>query len=338
MTEASRRDFLRPGRFLAEIGGREPPNFVQTPPGHQAVVRLRREAMACLFEIQFSALEKDRRAPVAALEFLEVLEDQLSIYRQESELSLLNRAAAHMPVPVEERLYQLLFRCRSFWEETARAFDVSAGPLIHAWGFEQRQGRVPDASQLADAIDRVGMEKVRFDAANQTVAFVQSGMSLNLGAIGKGYALDRLAERLKLAGFGPALMSAGHSSVLAIGQPPWDDAWRVDVPSPTQPRVRLATVDLVDAALSTSGISEQNFVVGGRRYGHLIDPRSGQPAEGMLQATVRAPDAAWAEALSTAMFLNGADWALDYCAKHPEVSAILLPTGKTPVFIGAWRS
>jgi FAD:protein FMN transferase len=269
------------------------------------------------------------------------LEEQLSIYRDDSEIKRINERAAAEPVRVERLLFRLLERCRALSQETAGAFDITAGPLVRAWGFTRREGRIPTAVDLAEAHQAVGMDQIQFDAGKRTVAFRQPGVEINLGAVGKGYALDRVGSRLARLGYRECLLSAGSSSLLAIGKPSWDDAWLVDIRDPLNRERPIAVVSLIDSALSTSGSGEQFFEHEGRRYGHIIDPRSGHPAAGVLQVTVIAPDATLAEALSTAFFINGIEWADTYCEKHAEIGALMVSDSfalnDSPIIIGRMR-
>ena len=293
------------------------------------VVTLSAPAMACEFAIQFPAAEKDRRYAMEAFEWIERLEEQLSVYRESSELSTINRKAAAEPVSVETNLFALLRRCREWHQASEGAFDVTAGPLIKAWGFFQRQGGVPTDAALAEALAKTGMDRVSLDKDRRTIQFQAPGMEINLGAVGKGYALDSVARRLKRVSYRSLLMGAGSSSVLAVGSPPWDDAWTVDLRHPNDRSRPIALVRLADAAISTSGVAEQHFTAEGKRFGHILDPRTGRPVEGMLQASALAENAAEAEALSTAVFVNGIDWTDAYCRRHPEVGALLLPESRS---------
>jgi thiamine biosynthesis lipoprotein len=299
----------------------------------EPVVTFCRAAMACLFEIQFPVTITDRKTPAVAFDLIDDLEEQLSVYRAESEVSMLNARAHQDPVPVEPRLFELLKRCASWSEATEGAFDVTAGPLVRAWGFLRREGRLPTAEEIAAARGKVGMHHVTLQSVDRTVQFDQPGLEINFGSVGKGYTLDRVAELLAEASFAPALLSAGHSSMRAIGSPPWDTAWQVDIAHPTNENEKLAEIRLADRSLSTSGIASQWFEHNGKRYGHILDPRSGWPATGMLQTTVVAPDAALAEVLSTAFFIHGQKWAANWCARHPEIGALLVsdpPPGQQP--------
>jgi thiamine biosynthesis lipoprotein len=151
---------------------------------------------------------------------------------------------------------------------------------------------------------------------------------MNLGAIGKGYALDRAAEVLQDAGVEDFLLHGGRSSVLARGSNAAAElgagGWTVSLEDPLRPGRTLAEFTLRNAALGTSGTAAQFFRHGGRRYGHILDPRCGQPAEGMFSATVVAPTAAEADALSTAFYVLGPDRTAEYCGRHPGIAALLV--------------
>jgi thiamine biosynthesis lipoprotein len=338
-----RREFFRPSGIAravsdlheALVGSVEKLERLADRP----VVRMRRPAMACMIELQFPCNQDDRKTALAALDEIDRLEEQMTIYRADSELSEINRAGFPGPVTVEPRLFSLLLRCRELSRLTAGAFDVTAGPLIRAWGFYRGQGCLPNADKLAEARAAVGIDHIDFDEATHRLRFVRPGVEINLGSIGKGFALDEAAGVLRRGGFRTALLSAGHSSVLAVGKPNWDECWRIDLAGPIDLGQRYATVRLNDRALSTSGGSQRSFEANGRRYSHVLDPRTGLSASGMLQATAVAPDAAFAEALSTAFFIQGRAWTEEFCKSHPEVGAVLVPEAPpgrrwTPCLVG----
>jgi thiamine biosynthesis lipoprotein len=173
------------------------------------------------------------------------------------------------------------------------------------------------------------MQHVALDAARQTVAFRRPGMSINFNSMGKGYALDRAAELLAANGVDDFLLQGGKSSVLARGDQPGSDeaGWRVGVRHPLRANERMAELVLHNQALSTSGAGTQFFIRRGMRYGHILDPRTGRPAEGLFSATVIAPTAAEAEGLSTAFYVMGPEQAAEYCAARPEIAALLVAPG-----------
>jgi len=305
-------------------------------------LHLARSAMACKFEITLpSELEQQLDSAHDALATIEALEAQLSIFRDTSELSAINREAAAGPIPVEERLFDLLLECQRLHALTGGTFDITSTPLSRVWGFLKREGRLPTDEELARARALVGMQHVVLDPAARTVRFDRPGMSLNLGSIGKGYALDRVAAQMKEAGVPTALFTAGASSVLALGGGADGAGFLVGLRDPFDRDRRMGTVRLRDAALGVSGTGEQHFVVDGRRYGHILDARTGWPVIDRAYVAVVAPTAAEADALATACFVGGHATAEAYVAHHEGVSVLMMdmPTGPDqpsppPVFIG----
>lgn len=298
-------------------------------------IRLHRRAMACRFEITLAG-EDGAFVPAAriALDEIDRLEDELSVFRETSAISELNRRAASQPVVVPRHLIDLLADCQRLHHETGGAFDITSMPLSRCWGFLRREGRVPDADAIEAARTLVGFDAVQLDRDEGSVRFTREGAELNLGAIGKGYALDRVSSGLRASGVAHALLSAGRSSLLAIGGR--GDGWRIDLVSPHVAGRAIAGLWLRNAALGTSGAGEQFVIADGHRYGHVIDPRTGWPANGVVSASVVASDAASADALSTAFLVGGIDLAKRYCAEHRDVLALITPDGgsERPVVIG----
>lgn len=338
--QSSRRDFLqgraavRAVEAIADQLGSAGPGCELPPPGEAEtyLVQLSRRAMACEFQFYLNAGQypQGTEAALAGLDLVDALEDQLTVYRPHSEISRLNAQAATGPVEVEPRLFELLALAVDIHRQTDGAFDITAGPLSEIWGFTRRVGAVPDAARLAAALECVGTRWLVLDRARRSVAFSRSGIQINLGAIGKGYALDRVAELLASQGVGDFLLHGGHSSVLARGNHgglPAGTGWLVGVRHPLRTERRLGELKVADQALATSGSGTQFFEHGGRRYGHILDPRSGWPAEGVLSSTVLAPSAALADALSTAFYVLGPAAAAAYCGQHAEVGSLLVTAG-----------
>jgi thiamine biosynthesis lipoprotein len=334
----NRRDFLHPRRLaqtagqmlgaLDEVGALAPQ---KADTEDVALLRFGRRAMATSFEIILPygapfAVE----AAEAALDEIDHLEAQLTVYRDTSEVSMLNRYAPTTSVPVEPRLFELLTLAARLSEETDGAFDISVGALIKAWGFYRRRGRVPSEQERAEVRKCIGMKRVRLGPEQRTVHYDVPGLEINLGSIGKGYALDRAAELLRRRwSIHSGLLHGGHSSILALGSEPGrSDGWAVGVRHPWAPEERLGMLRVRDRALATSAATFQHLEYNGRKLGHILDPRTGWPAEGLGSATVLAPAAAEADALATAFFILGVDGARAYCERRPEISAVLLPTGE----------
>ena len=315
--------------FLNLVGQR-------TPPVDECWLHVNRAAMACRFEVTLPMAESGGVvAATEALDEVDQLESQLTVFRESSEVSFINRRAASEPVVVEQSLFDLLLLCQEIYRETEGAFDIASGPLTRCWGFLRRLGRVPEAYEIEQARLLAGSDKLVLDLEARTVHFTQPGVEINLGSIGKGYALDRLALQMKQK-IQTALLNAGASSFCAIGNGCREEGWVVGLRHPRSKRRRMGVLRLNDCAMSTSGNEEQFFECDGKRYGHIVDPRSGWPANGVTSVTVIADSAALSDALATAFYVGGRDLAERYCGTHPEVLAIMLESNsKLPVVIGS---
>lgn len=291
-------------RHLLDFLADDPP-----PTADYALIRVGRGAMATQFEVALPVGTPNAFAAADdALDLIDALEDQLTVFRDHSEVSQVNAAAAAGPVVVEPNLFELLVTCAGWTRETEGAFDIATGALTKAWGFYSRQGRVPAPRERADAMAKTGTRHVLFRTESRSVKFRMAGLEFNLGAVGKGYALDRAAELLRYKwGIESALLSAGGSSAYALGHPPADPrGWEVRLRHPWDADRSLGTVWVRDQGLGTSAATFQHFEYNGRKLGHLLDPRTGWPAEAAASASVTAPTAAEADAMSTAAFVLGA--------------------------------
>jgi thiamine biosynthesis lipoprotein len=337
--KSNRREFLKGQSALEAIGdlglGADkqplPPPGAATGATDSYLVQIARTAMACEFEVLLNLgqyPEGPERA-AEALDLVDQLEAQLTVYRESSEVMEINRCAEEAPVTVEAALFALFQRARELSELTAGAFDITAGPLSKVWGFYRRQGQMPSAEEVAQALAKVDYESL--ELAGNSVRFLKPGMEINLGAIGKGYALDRMASYLRGFGITDFLIHGGNSSVLAAGNRQRADGrpgWTVALRHPLKPQVRLAEIELSDQALGTSGSGTQFFHYQGKRYGHILDPRTGWPADNVLSATLIAPSGEQADALSTACYVLGREGTEALCAARPELGALLVSVGR----------
>lgn len=336
-TQSTRREFLQ-GKAAANALV----DFTQGVPGDASsaepslrsaapyLVHVGRRAMACQFEAFLNAGQYSHgtEAAIAALDLVDVLEAQMTVYRDDSEISRINQTAAAEPVAVESRLLRLLARGVELFEQTEGAYDITSGPLSKIWGFFRRAGSIPQDSDLAHALACVGSQHLQIDLDSDTIRFAKPGVEINLGSIGKGYALDRSAELLESEGLADFLCHGGQSSVLARGSQGGQEGWLVGLRHPMRADRRLAEIRLRDRALGTSGSGTQFFLHEGRRYGHILDPRTGRPADRVLSSTVIAKSAADADALSTAFYVMGVEAAFEYCSTHPDIAAILVRAGQ----------
>lgn len=293
--------------------------------------------MATRFEIVLHGDEpmRLRGAAEEALDEVDRLEAQLSLYRAGSELSQLNQRAGSRPVRVAPNLFRLLQQAQRLSAETSGAFDITVAPLMRCWGFMGGAGQLPDAAQLEEARACVGMSLVHFDENEFTIQFARPGVMLDLGAIGKGYALERATDILREAGITSALLHGGTSTVYALGTAPAGE-WQVAIENPQSPpgaqnsrRIPglppvLAKVALRDQALSVSAVWGKSFTIGERTYGHVIDPRTGQPTAGAALAAVVLPSATETDALSTALLTLGKSGNAQLSAARPGARLLVV--------------
>jgi len=247
----------------------------------------------------------------------------MSHYKPESELCAINRKAAHQKVVVTQELFELLEDSLRYSEETAGAFDITVGPLMKSWGFFRGWGRLPSSAELAQVLKRIGYRHVKLDAAACTISFDQPGIDLDLGAIGKGYAVDRAIEVLRGEGITQALVSSGTSSIYALGSPPGEEGWKISICHPFDRRKKVCSLRLQNLSISVSGDYEQFFQLEGKIYAHIIDPRTGMPAEGILMTAVVSTSASESDALSTSFFVGGVESSRAYLECHPNLTALL---------------
>jgi thiamine biosynthesis lipoprotein len=323
--------------------------------------KVQRRAMGSMFEIYLAGT--DREAMLAggeeALDEVERLERQLSHYRDDSDIARLNIHAREQWVRLEPRLYELLKHCHDLTMATEGAFDITAGPLIKAWGFFKGEGRIPSESERSEILDNLGTERILFDDQDQLVYFTNPKLEINLGAIGKGFAVDAAARTLHFFGIDHAVIHGGLSTIYALGEPPTDypshgsdepdtetesssliphplslpTGWPFDIKDPRDRETVLETVYLNDQALSTSGNYEQFFEVDGMRYTHIIDPRSGMPVQGMMSVSVITDNAADSDALSTAFFVMGREATEEYCKAHPNIRVIMVEENEIDITV-----
>ena len=261
--------------------------------------------------------DRDRMEAAADKAFEEVrrLDRLLSNYQRDSTWNRVNTEAAIRPVTLPPDLYELLDACLKYSRESEGAFDITVGPLMKVWGFYKGSGHLPVSGGVNKALAHVGYGKVLLDPQTQSVRFTEKGVELDPGGIGKGYAVDRMVAMLRRENVRIALVSASGSSIYALGAPPGEPGWKVGIRDPKDETKTVQDLLLKDESLSTSGSYEKFFEADGKIYAHIMDPRTGYPARGMLSVSVIAPKTIDSEAWCKPFFINGRAWA----SKHkPE--------------------
>jgi thiamine biosynthesis lipoprotein len=262
------------------------------------------------------------------------LDEILSNFDPDSPLSRFNQQAGKGKTSLPPELHEILAIARQFSIMTSGDFDVTVGPLMELWRDSSSLGRLPDRDTLSKMLGRVGYEKLKLYDHRQA-ELLQPGMKIDLGGIGKGYAVDLVANRVKAAGVNAALINFGGSSIYALGTPPGEQGWEIGLQG-THGRLR-GVIYLRDMALSTSGSMGKFFTVGGKRYGHLIDPKSGMPVTEPRMATIVAASATTAEALTKPLALRGKN-ALQIVAQIPQTEGVVISENGPLFFSGGFRS
>ena len=279
------------------------------------------DAMGTSFSIVAYGEDRGRLESAVAqgLEEARRLDEMLSNYKPDSEWSQMNRQAADRPVAISAELFRLLSACLEYSRQSEGTFDISVGPLMKLWGFYKGTGHLPHRAEVRGALGLVGYRNVLLDATHRWVRFAKRGVELDPGGIGKGYAVDRIAQILKDDGVEHALISGGGSSIYAIGAPPNEQGWKVDIKNPRDPSKPAASVFLKDESMSTSGSYEKFFRAEGHLFSHIMDPRTGYPAQGMLSVSVITPQTIDSEAWAKPYYILGPHWTAQHKQKDYRV-------------------
>ncbi|MGD1072748.1 MAG: FAD:protein FMN transferase [Bryobacteraceae bacterium] len=268
------------------------------------------DAMGSTYSIVLYDEDRNKMESAAddALEQARRLDRLLSNYQPESEWSRVNREAADHPVGVSRELFDLLTTCVEYSRKSEGTFDITVGPLMKIWGFYKGSGHLPQAGEIGRAMGQIGYRNMVLDASQQTVFFSRAGLNLDPGGVGKGYAVDKMVEILKKDGIRSALVSAAGSSIYCLGAPPGEPGWRIQIKDPGNEFKSAAQVTLKDESLSTSGSYEKFFVAEGKTWSHIMDPRTGYPAQGTLSVSVIAPRTLDSEVWAKPYFILGRRW------------------------------
>jgi len=318
--------------------GKGEPRFVRSDWDSIAGIRrFSHEAMATTFGVII--LHEDghyaQQAAQAAFDRLDQLEQDLSRYIENSDISRINNLTMGQSTRVSLETFECLQLSRCINAETKGAFDITIGSLLSCWLNPDKTLRVPSKKELNLARQRTGMNHLQLDESQFSVKLLKDHVQIDLGGIGKGYAIDKMADLLREWSIDVALIHGGYSTALGIGAPKGKQGWPVTLSNPLNLKQTLARLCLQNRALSGSGLQK------GR---HIIDPRRQEPVEGRCAAWACACDAATADALSTAFMVMSPDEVKRYCSRHPDVLAMVIleekrrKTKKEKIFhFGRWK-
>ncbi|MEJ2702262.1 MAG: FAD:protein FMN transferase [Sedimentisphaerales bacterium] len=314
------------------------PCFVRPDSGSiSGMKRFSHEAMATTFELIIIHDDERyaRQAATAAFEEVDRLEGQLSRFIENSDISRINNLPVDRPLVLGLDAFECLRMSVKMYAETNGAFDVTIGSLLKCWRDEDGDPRTPSGEELNFARLHTGSNLLQLDEREHTVRLAASPVLVDLGGIGKGYAVDRVAELLRQWSIETVLISGGYSSVLALEAPSGTDGWFLTLSDPLDHRRILARPHLRNGALGGSGV---------QKGGHIISPRTGRPVQGKRAAWSAAPDATTADALSTAFMIMESEEIRRYCSFHPDRKAMVMllekdeTTQKDKILhFGSWR-
>jgi len=259
----------------------------------------------------------------AAFGEIEKIEGLMSRYRENSEVSRLNRLAHMTPQVVSPETFEVLMSSGEIFRNSGGAFDATIAPLIKLWQKAAKENHPPRPEKIAQAKALVDYAQVILDEKARTVFFAQPGISLDLGGIAKGCAVDKAVEAIKAHGARAALVDAG-GDIYVLGSGPDGSGWRIKIQDPAGGESGLGVVEVKNRAVVTSGNYQRFFEIAGRRYSHIVDPRSGWPAEGVASVTVIAPQATLADGLATALSVLGETEGLKLIESLPDVECLMV--------------
>ncbi len=239
-----------------------------------------------------------------------------------SELYRVNAHAGKGGIPVSPMSCRVIQEGLRIGHETGGAFDIAMGPLIRLWGWDTKTPRLPSREAITRALAKTGLDKVTCDPTNHRITLKESGMSLDLGGIAKGFAVDLATKRLRKGGIANFIINAG-GDLYVSGNPP-GRPWRIGIQDPDNPRAIIASLPLKNRAIATSGDYENYFMKDNVRYHHLLDPTTGFPARGLRSVSVLAKTTMDADALATALFVMGKKRAIRWLQAHPDTEGILV--------------
>ncbi|HYM82507.1 MAG TPA: FAD:protein FMN transferase [Candidatus Limnocylindria bacterium] len=300
-----------------------------SPPGRRTVVYPMR-TMGTYANVNLVTADSAASAPNAQrahANFARV-DSLMSNWTTTSEVARLNRGGGSGATPVHPEVAVVLDEAIRVWRESDGAQDITVEPLVRLWGFLGGPRRVPSPSEVDSVFPRIGSQHLAFDRSSRTLRYEKRGVQIDLGGIAKGHAVDAAAETLDALGVRDALVDLS-GNMFALGSPPSSKPWRIGIRDPRDRIAYFARLQLFSRqAIATSGKYEQFVAADGETYGHIMDPRTGRPAAGLISVTVIAPSAMAADAWDTGLFVLGADAAKRKALAHPELEVVLVEPGR----------
>ncbi len=262
-----------------------------------------------------------------SLDEMERMDRIMSNYKKDSELSRLNKKAAKSPVPCNGELLDVIEQSQYYSELSGGAFDITVSPVVALWGFFREKGHVPPDKEIEKVLPAVSYKNIVVNKSNDTkkpaaISFKNTQTQIDLGAIGKGYAVDKALEIIRKYGISNGCINLG-GNIYVLGTPPGKNAWKIGVQHPRNSGEILGYLELKNEATATSGDYERFFEFNGKRYSHIINPQTGRPVSGTIATTIVAPTGTEVDALSTSVFVLGHEKGMELIKKIPNAEAMI---------------
>lgn len=266
-------------------------------------------------------------------QIMKTIDKQMNRNREDSELSEVNRQSGQQAVAVSEQTFHVVRTALNYAASSKGKFDPTVGPLVDLWGIGKEGAKRPAQAAIDQTLGLIGYKKVELNEAGRTIRLAMQGMELDLGAIAKGYAADRIAAYLKETGFTSAIIDLG-GNILAMGRKPGGELWSIGVQNPLEPRgAHIGIIKADNQTIVTSGIYERYFIENGEHYHHIMDPDRGYPVRnGLVGVTIVTDRSEDADALSTTLFSLGLEEGMRFVESRPNTDALFI-TDSNKVYV-----
>jgi thiamine biosynthesis lipoprotein len=281
--------------------------------------------MGSSFElVAIANIESNRNKAIeAAIVEIDRIENLISSWKPNSETSQINTQAGIEPVRISLELFNLIERTIKISDLTNGAFDISFNSLNPIWTFDGREMEAPDSTLIKSSVSKINYKNIILDRQQQTVYLKEKGMKVGFGAIGKGYAANRAKMIMIDHGIKSGLINAG-GDLIAWGKQENGDPWKIGIADPAKEKEYIAWLSVSDKSVVTSGNYEKFVIIDGKKYGHIINPRTGFPVEGIQSVTLVSPDAELSDALATSVFVLGVQQGLELVNKLKNVDCLII--------------
>lgn len=299
----------------------------------QKVQPLKRSQMIMGTMVEITVMPPDEQAIEAAFEEMKKVDTLMSTYKENSEVSILNREGENH---LSTETLQVIGEAINFSEITGGAFDITCRPLINLWKKAKKEQVIPSPQEIKEALSLVGYEKIKILPEGDVVRFKQKGMQIDLGGIAKGYAVDRAIEALRKNGIRRALVNAG-GDLYALGNGPGGEKWKVGIQDPREEDKLLGIIKVKDVGVATSGDYQRYFTIEGKRLSHIVNPKTGQTVQDVpMSVTVIAPHATTTDALATGVFVLGPQKGMELIESLPQVEGMIVSEGMKRITSKGW--